>query len=96
MIQKSVITDPVESIIARALDKLGMTYVHQLGPAGLDFYLQDHDLHIEVKQFHTPRIAEQMGRADNVIAIQGIKAAQLFAKLITNQVFYPVAQQDRA
>lgn len=89
MTQKYVITDPVESIIARALDKLGIAYVHQLGPAGLDFYLKDHDLHIEVKQFHTPRIAEQMGRADNVIAIQGVKAAQLFAKLITNQILTP-------
>lgn len=42
----------------------------------LDFYLPDCDLHIECKQFHSERIAEQMSRAPNVLAVQGIEAAR--------------------
>jgi hypothetical protein len=78
--------DPVEEIVADALTAAGVPFVREddeLNTAALDFYLPDDNLFIEVKQFHSPRIAAQMERAANVIAIQGIAAAQWFAVAIT-------------
>lgn len=40
------------------------------------------DVHIEVKRFHSPRVAEQMARAENVIVAQGEKAVVLLSRLI--------------
>lgn len=77
--------DPMEAIIARALEAAGIDFTTDLGggnPVGLDFYLPAHDVHIEVKRQHTPRIAEQMSRAPNVIAVQGETAIRLFASMI--------------
>jgi hypothetical protein len=79
------LADPVESIVEIALQSAGYEYVTDFNggnPTGLDFYLPGYDLHIEVKQFHSPRISEQMSRAPNVIAIQGIEAARWFAGLL--------------
>jgi len=75
---------PIESKIGKALDKANITYVDELDERskGLDFYLVDFDIHIECKQFHTQHISEQMSRASNVIAIQGMKAAELFSDLL--------------
>lgn len=80
-------TDPMERIVEQALVDAGIRYVTDLGggnPANLDFYLPDHDVHIEVKQAHSDRIAAQMARADHVIAAQGVKAVQLLAMAIRN------------
>lgn len=79
-------TDPMEKIIAEALDRANIRYTTGYGggnAVGLDFHLLDSDVHVEVKQFHTPRIAEQMSRAPNVIALQGEVAVRLFASLIS-------------
>ena len=77
--------DPVESIVADALDRAGYSYrIDGQGETrNLDFYLPELDLYIEVKQFHSDRIAEQMSRAENVIAIQGVGAARAFARMIS-------------
>lgn len=77
-------SDPMEEIIRNALDRSPLIYVEEEHPdaKGLDFYLPFVGVHIEVKQFHSERIAEQMSRADNVIAIQGIGAAKLFAQML--------------
>ena len=78
-------TDPLETEIATALDAAGIRYETDFGggnPAALDFYLPHLDVYIEVKQFHSPRIAEQMSRAENVIAIQGRQAMALFCELL--------------
>lgn len=79
-------TDPIERIIEGALAKAKVRFVREgvdptLPP--LDFYLPDHGLFIEVKQFHSDRIAAQMKQADNVIAIQGRGAALAFADMIS-------------
>lgn len=77
-----MMNDPIEKIVADALTRAGLQFITDEGGAnstGLDFYLTGHDIHIEVKQFHSPRIAEQMARAPNVIAIQGRAAAEWFA-----------------
>lgn len=77
-------SDPMERTIADALDAAGLAYVTDEGggnPSGLDFRLQN-GVEIEVKRFHSPRIAEQMSRAENVIAIQGAEATRFFAALL--------------
>lgn len=83
------ITDPVEMVVAGALTAAGVPFFHdseQAGPnGGLDFYLPGFDLHIECKRFHSERIAEQMARFPNVIAIQGMTAAEAFARLVCRE-----------
>ncbi len=75
------ITDPVEKIVAGVLDHRGIRYVHE--HKGLDFYLPDQDIYIECKQFHTDRSNGQLKRAENIILIQGIRAAEVFSVLIS-------------
>ena len=86
-----MITDPIETIIAEALCKAGISYLHETDmkaedSLGLDFYLPELNVYIEVKQFHSDRIARQMARAPNVIAIQGRQSAHVFADLITRNI----------
>lgn len=78
--------DPIESIVRKALEASPLLFVEEEDPMakGMDFYLPILDIHIEVKQFHSDRIAEQMSRAANVIAIQGADAARLFAQMLTS------------
>ena len=77
-------TDPMERLIADALDAAGIAYESGDGggnSSGLDFRLEN-GVEIEVKRFHSPRIAEQMSRAENVIAVQGEAAVRYLAELI--------------
>lgn len=76
--------DPTEDIVRKALDAANIIYSTERDERNhdLDFYLIEHAIHVEVKQFHTDRISEQMSRVPNVIAIQGKEAAQFFALMI--------------
>ncbi len=74
-------SDPMERLIAEALTRAGIAFTTD-NEARLDFYLPDADVHIEVKQFHADRIAEQMSRAPNVIAVQGRGAVEWLAGII--------------
>ena len=76
---------PIESKIRDGLEQANITYVdeHDGRSKGLDFYLPDFDVHIECKQFHSEKISEQMSRSGNIIAIQGMGAAELFFDLLT-------------
>lgn len=79
-------TDPMEQIIADALDAAGIQYTSDFNggnPARPDFYLPEVDVYIEVKRFHSPRIADQMSRAPNVIAVQGKLAVEWLAAMIS-------------
>lgn len=80
-------TDPMERLIYDALVdrnlEFQMDYDGQ-NPSGLDFRLCN-GVEIEVKQFHSDRIAEQMGRVDNVIVAQGEKAVRMLADLIRGE-----------
>jgi hypothetical protein len=79
------VSDPMELLIAEALNHTGASYTTDYGAgndARLDFYLVDYDVYIEVKRMHSPRIAEQMSRAPNVIVAQGEEAVKLLAYLI--------------
>lgn len=83
-----IVADPMETIVAAALDAAGLDYIRDLGggnPSGLDFKLAN-GIEIEVKRFHSPRIADQMSRADNVIAVQGKEAVDFFASLIRSHL----------
>lgn len=75
--------DPMESMLAAALDDSGIRYLSDVrNPSGLDFKLLDSGIEIEVKQFHSDRIAKQMSRVPNVVAVQGATAVAWLADLI--------------
>lgn len=74
--------DPMERLIWQALVDIGADF--ETDPRiteGLDFVLAG-GIHIEVKRFHAPRIAAQMSRVEDVIAVQGERAVTLLASLI--------------
>ena len=83
-------TDPVELLVGAALEAAGYKPMHEGHPARagygptLDFELSN-GLYIEVKRMHSPRIEKQMAQAENVIAIQGMAAAEWFAKAISGE-----------
>lgn len=77
--------DPLERMVAEALDAAGIPYVSERGganPSRLDFMLPELGIEIEVKRFHSERLAEQMSRAPNVIALQGEPAVRWFCNLL--------------
>lgn len=76
--------DATERLLAEALDRAGIAYVHESErpSIGLDFYLPDLDLYIEVKRFHSARISKQMSKHENVIVIQGINAVTKACQMI--------------
>lgn len=76
--------DPMERIIAKALRAGGFLYASGDGggtASGLDFEVEEGPA-IEVKRLHSPRIAEQMSRVEDVIAVQGEGAVLWFAALL--------------
>lgn len=75
---------PVEKLIRDAFKAKGLKFTEENDPVNerLDFHLTDFGVHVEVKQFHTDRISEQMSRVQSVIAIQGMQAAKTFVRLI--------------
>ena len=92
-----MITDPVEKIIAEALTAKGIRFIHnghgEITEKNLDFYLPDYDVYIECKQFHTDRSSEQLKRHPNVILIQGMEAAKLFA-ILNNKFTRPYGKEN--
>ena len=82
------ITDPVEYVVAVALNAANVRFVHETQNKdlckSLDFYLPDFDVFIECKRFSCDRTANQiMGR--EVILIQGMKAAQAFRDMMKRE-----------
>jgi hypothetical protein len=78
-------TDPMERLIESALIDARIPYLTDMGgevESALDFYLPAHEVHIEVKRFHTPRVGAQMSRAQDVIVAQGERAVRLLAEAI--------------
>jgi hypothetical protein len=81
----------MEAMIDRALrtarirftrDNRNLGRPQQPGDVTLDFHLVDLDLYIEVKQFHSARVASQMAQAPNVIVAQGETAVRALADMI--------------
>lgn len=79
--------DPMERAVQVALEAGGIDYLleGEVPHSGqtLDFWLPAYGLYIECKQFHSPRIADQMARAPNIIALQGRPAVEFFARLLS-------------
>lgn len=76
--------DPMERAVAAALDAAAITWVDENDQRalGLDFFLPDFDIHIEVKQMHSDRVVDQTARVKNIIVIQGLDAARAFARML--------------
>lgn len=85
-------SDGLERQLGEALTKAGIRFVHesQNKAQGLDFYLPDHDVYIEVKRYHAERIERQMASKDNVIAIQGKPSLDFFIKHLLAQLLQPL------
>lgn len=85
----------MERLIEEALIDAGVPFAME-GDKGerlpMDFYLPELDIHIEVKRFHSPRVAEQMARVENVIAAQGEAGVRALAGAIRHGLF--AAQQE--
>jgi hypothetical protein len=86
-LEQGVLSDPMERMIADALNKAGMPAIHEgdkrragIGPT-FDFDLGN-GVYIEVKRMHTPRVEKQLAQAENVILIQGKQAAEWFSAAI--------------
>lgn len=79
-----MITDPAECIIADGLNDAGISFVHetQNKDQKLDFFLPDFGVFIEVKQFSTPRTADQIKDREDVIVVQGKHAARQFVQML--------------
>lgn len=82
-------TDPVEKIVADALDAAHIRYTrperaepHVPYQPTLDFHLTDLGVYIECCQFYTERKVRQLAGAAEVILIQGRRAAQAFATML--------------
>jgi NMD protein affecting ribosome stability and mRNA decay len=75
--------DHLELSVARNLTRLNIPFIHESEnkEQGLDFYIPEKDVYIEVKQFHSDRIVKQMASKENVIVLQGRKAIQFFNSL---------------
>lgn len=75
--------DPMEKLIRDALIDIGEPFIEEnKNLANLDFYLPRINVYIEVKQFHSKRISNQMERASNVIVAQGKEAVEALASMI--------------
>lgn len=88
--------DPMEDLVRNALSRAAVDFVDERHPDAqrLDFFLTEHEVHIEVKRLHSPRIAEQMSRVPNVIAAQGEVAVRYLAELIKKAGHYDLAKQE--
>lgn len=88
---KLKLSDPLEQYIADSLTKAGIDFVHESQDAratlNLDFFLPDHGVYLEIKGGHSPRISNQMKRAHNVIAIQGVSSVDFMCLLLSR---YPI------
>jgi hypothetical protein len=84
----SRVTDPLERQVATSLDIAGIAYIHESDSKGtdrtrgLDFYVPSINVYIEIKQFHSPRIEQQMSRVENIIVLQGAGAVRAFIHLL--------------
>lgn len=77
-------SDTLEQSIANALNDAYIDFIHESENPhqGLDFYLPEYDVFLEVKKFHSDRISRQMASRDNVIAVQGVKAVNFLISIL--------------
>lgn len=83
---KRNITDQLEKQLADALAEANIDFVHESEKGnqnkGIDFFLPAPKIYIEVKQYHSDRISNQMSKHEETIAIQGKAALNYFIDII--------------
>lgn len=82
--RKLPFSDHLEKSVAQVLYNKGIKFVYESEDKDqrLDFYLPDADVYIEIKQYHSERISNQLSTQDNVIVLQGKKAVSLFEEML--------------
>lgn len=85
MYRKINYSDHLEKKVGETLQDCGIEFTHdsEVPYKQLDFNLTNSNIHIEIKQYHSDRIAKQMGQFNNVIALQGAKSVQFFCDLLS-------------
>jgi hypothetical protein len=74
--------DPMEKGFEKLCDALRIKWERDDHRSGLDYWLPELRVYVEVKRFHSPRIADQLSRRSDVIAIQGMNALDAFRKMV--------------
>lgn len=77
------IKDPVEIMVAIALEDAQIPYTIGNHSQRLDFHLPTYGVYIECKRYYSDRIIEQTKGMTNVIIIQGMEAAISFSRLLS-------------
>lgn len=83
--------DHLEKSVAEFLESKNINFIHESEGAALDFYLPDHKIHIEVKQYHTDRTLKQLSRHGDVILIQGKNSVKFLNALL----LYPIKGKEK-
>jgi hypothetical protein len=78
--------DHLEKQLANSLYEANIDFVHESESEviDLDLFLPGSQVYIEVKQYHTPRIAAQTERHENIIVLQGKESVNYFCSLLNN------------
>ena len=81
---KANYSDHLELAVAEILERHNIEFVHesQNNGSNIDFYLPDYDVYIEVKQYHSDRVINQLNKRDNIILIQGIGSIKMIERLL--------------
>ena len=75
-------TDPMEEMVEMALTDAAIPFERETHTGALDFHLTNYSVRIEVKQFHAPRVVDQMARHEHVIVLQGRNAVITFCAMV--------------
>lgn len=82
-------SDHLERMLGDTLTELNIPFIHESQGNGsrLDFYLPRSKVYIEVKQFHSDRVLNQLKSKDNIILLQGRGAVLAFIEFLKLTVF---------
>lgn len=88
-------SDPIEDMVAAALDATGLFYLRGQKTGEPDFILPGLNLEIECKQFYSERAVRQLDGKENIILIQGRAAASGFMSLLHAAQAYRNAMKEQ-
>ncbi len=77
--------NPLEVSIESVLTELNIRFERE-GLHRLDFFLPDFNTYIEVKEYHTDRVNQQLKDHAEVILVQGKQAVETFCKLLKGTI----------
>lgn len=84
MYRKINYSDHLEKQIGEILQECSFVFTHEseVSEKQLDFKLKTSGVQIEIKQYHSDRIAKQLNQHENVIVLQGKKSVKFFCDLL--------------